>query len=326
MNGFSGWAARYREPVGRMTWDELPTALRRRVEGALGGEVVEAESQAEGYSPGSADRVVVSDGGRAFVKTVSRSRNADAFDLHRREAGVMVQLPRSVRAPRLLAAIEVTADGDDWIALVLSDVDGRHPGGTRDGTDIRAVLDALDTLPVATGALAARPRLAAELAGAFDAWDRMLAAGLPSSIPQHVAAAAQAFARTAAGSAALLDGDHLVHVDCRADNLLVDHAGQVWVLDWPWAAVGAHWFDPLAYLLDVLVRGESTDVEAHLAEHPVFAGLTAPTVDAVLAGLAGTFFENAARPAIPHMPTLRDFQRREGLAAAEWLLRRWATG
>ncbi|WP_022905574.1 hypothetical protein [Curtobacterium sp. B18] len=79
-----------------------------------------------------------------------------------------------------------------------------------------------------------------------------------------------------------------------------------------------------AYLLDVLVRGEDADVEHHLATHPVFAGLPSASVDAVLAGLAGTFFEKAARPDIPHMPTLRDFQRREGLAAAEWLLGRWA--
>lgn len=179
-------------------------------------------------------------------------------------------------------------------------------------------------MPVAAGALSALPRLAAALAPDFDAWDRMLAAGLPSTIPQHVATEAQVFARTASGSAALVDGEHLAHVDCRADNLLVDPSGQVWVLDWPWAAVGAHWFDPLTYLLDVLVRGEATDVEEHLASHPVFAGLGVTTVDAVLAGLAGTFFEKAARTPVPHMPTLRDFQHREGLAAAEWLLRRWS--
>ncbi|TDN42601.1 hypothetical protein EDF64_11178 [Curtobacterium flaccumfaciens] len=308
-----------------MTWDAVPNTLRRRVEGVLGGEVVEAVSQAEGYSPGSADRVVVAGGGRAFVKTVSQSRNAGAFGLHGQEAHVMALLPPSVRAPRLLATLEDTVDGDDWIALVLADVDGRHPGETRDGADVAAVLDALDTLPVATGALAARPRLTNDLAGEFGAWDRMLAIGLPATIPRHVAAEAQRLARTARGSAALVDGEHLTHVDCRADNLLVDAVGQVWLLDWPWAAVGAHWFDPLTYLLDVLVRGEATDVEEHLAVHPVFAGLDATTVDAVLAGLAGTFFEKAARPAIPNMPTLRDFQRREGLAAAEWLLRRWTT-
>ncbi|WP_439692778.1 phosphotransferase [Curtobacterium sp. SP.BCo] len=310
--------------MGRTTWTEVPATVRAQVEDTLGGRIVRADSQASGFSPGGADRVVTADGRRAFVKTLARSRNADGFRLHEQEARVMAHLPSSVQAPRLLATPRETVDGDDWIALVLEDVDGRHPGGTPDGSDVAAVLDALHTLPLATGDLATLPRLADELAEEFGAWDRMLADGLPEVVPRHVAASAPAFARAAGSATASVDGGHLAHVDCRADNLLVDAAGHVWVVDWPWASVGAHWFDPLTYLLDVLVRGEDTDVERHLATHPVFAGLPSPTVDAVLAGLAGTFFEKASRPAVPNMPTLRDFQRREGLAAAEWLIRRWA--
>ncbi len=120
-----------------------------------------------------------------------------------------------------------------------------------------------------------------------------------------------------------VDGDYLVHSDCRADNLLVDDSGRVWIIDWPWAAIGAHWLDPLTYLLDVLVRGEDADVEWHLATHPVFDGLTAAIVDSVLAGLAGMFFEKAATPEPPNMRGIRDFQQQEGLAAAKWLLERW---
>lgn len=308
--------------MGRTRWDDVPEALRQRIEDLLGGAVVRATTQASGYSPGGADRVVTAGGRRAFVKTLARSRNRDGFGLHEREAAVMAWLPASVQAPALLGALHETVDGDDWIALVLEDVDGRHPGGAQDGSDVTAVLDALDTLPVATGALASLPRAAEELADEFGAWDRLLATGLPGVVPDHVAVAAHDLARAASGAAALLDGDHLAHVDCRADNLLVDADGLVWVIDWPWAAVGAHWLDPLTYLLDVLVRGEDSDVDGHLATHPVFVGLADTTVDAVLAGLAGTFFEKAARPAVPNMPTLREFQRQEGLAAAEWWLRR----
>jgi hypothetical protein len=310
----------------RTTWTDVPAALRTDVEALLGDPVTRSVSQPGGYSPGGADRVTTTSGRRAFVKTLSRSRNADGFALHEREAHVVAQLPRSVQAPRLIGTLRASVDGDDWIALVFEDVDGRHPGTGRDDSDTTAVLDALDTLPRATGSLAALPRVADDLVEDFGAWDRMLAAGLPATVPPHVAAAAPAFRRAADGAAVLVDGEHLAHVDCRADNLLVDADGLVWVVDWPWASVGAHWLDPLTYLLDVLVRGEDADVERHLAGHRVFAGLSADTVDAVLAGLAGTFFEKAARPAIPNMPTLREFQRLEGVAAAEWLLRRWNPG
>ncbi|WP_144711310.1 phosphotransferase [Curtobacterium pusillum] len=312
--------------MGRTTWTDVPTTLRNDIETLLGGAVLHAASQAGGYSPGGADRVTTATGRRAFVKTLSRSRNADGFALHEQEAHVVAQLPPTVRAPRPIGTLRETVDGDDWIALVFEDVDGGHPGAAGDGSDVTAVLDALDTLPLATGRLAELPRVADELADEFGAWDRMLAEGLPATVPAHVAAAASKFGRAARNAAALIDGEHLAHVDCRADNLLVDADGLVWVVDWPWASVGAHWLDPLTHLLDVLVRGEDADVERHLAEHPVFAGLSADTVDAVLAALAalaGTFLEKGARPAVPNMPTLRDFQRLEGVTAAEWLLRRW---
>ncbi|MBF4607799.1 phosphotransferase [Curtobacterium sp. VKM Ac-1393] len=314
--------------MGRTAWTDVPAILRRRVEQTLGGPVSTTESQAAGWSPGSADRVGTASGRRAFVKTVSRSRNVDALDLHRREADVMAHLPSIVQAPRLLDAFDTTVDGDEWVVLVLDDVAGRPPGASLDGSDTAAVLDALDTLPAATGDLGALPRIADDLRHEFGAWDRMLgdaslADRVADVVPAHVLAAGPAFARAAARAATLVDGEHLVHADCRADNLLVDGSGVVWIVDWPWASIGAHWLDPLTYLLDTLVRGEDVDVEHHLATHAVFAGLPATTVDAVLAGLAGLFFEHALPPAPPNMPTIRDFQRREGLAAAEWLLRRW---
>ncbi|WXF90856.1 phosphotransferase [Curtobacterium flaccumfaciens pv. flaccumfaciens] len=143
--------------MGRTTWTDVPTTLRQQVEGVLGSPVVTAESQASGWSPGSADRVSTAAGRRAFVKTVSRSRNEAALELHRREAAVMAQLPTTVQAPRLLDALHATVDGDDWVALVLDDVAGQHPGRHLDGSDTTAVLDALHTLPPATGGLATLP-------------------------------------------------------------------------------------------------------------------------------------------------------------------------
>ncbi|MEN0103758.1 MAG: phosphotransferase [Curtobacterium sp.] len=311
--------------MGRTTWTDVPAMLREQVEEMLEGRVGTAESQAGGYSPGGADRVVTDSGRRAFVKTLSRRTNPDGYGFHEREATVMAHIPPSVQAPRLLGTLRASVHDDDWIALVLDDVDGAHPGSA----DVTAVLDALDTLPIAAGPLADLPRAAPDLAEEFAAWDRMLATGLDATtgagdpvVPPDVAAHAAHFAAVARAGAAAFDGEHLVHLDCRADNLLVDADGVVWVVDWPWAGIGAHWLDPLTYLLDTLVRGDDVDVEHHLATHRVFGGATPEAVDAVLAGLAGMFFEKAGRPAPPNMPTIRAFQRAEGIAAARWLLRR----
>ena len=305
--------------MGRTIWTDVPTAVRREIELLLGAPIVEATSQASGWSPGSADRIITANGSRAFVKTLSRAHNADGHALHQREATVMAALPDHVRAPQLIGAVDVVVDGADWTALVLEDVAGRHPAGDKDTT---AVLDTLDTLPLAYGALAALPRAAVDLQDEFGAWSRMLATGLPDVIPERVRVRATELAEAEQDATSGLDGEHVVHLDCRADNLLVDHQGTVWIIDWPWAAVGAHWIDALTYLLDALVRRENINADHHLATHPIFAGTVPSTIDTVLAALAGTFFENAAKPSPPGMPTIRDFQRREGIAAADWFLRR----
>ncbi|TFD87676.1 hypothetical protein [Cryobacterium serini] len=87
----------------RLTWPELPASIHTTVENLLSGCVVEALSQANGFSPGSADRVRADNGRSAFVKAASRERNSDTVDLHRRELAVLRMLPGSLAVPRLLA-------------------------------------------------------------------------------------------------------------------------------------------------------------------------------------------------------------------------------
>src|SRR4051795_12752419 len=105
----------------RVAWADLPRVVRSAVEEILGSPVVEAVSQAGGFSPGSADRVVTADGRRAFVKAVGASINPDSPGLHRREIQVGAALPASPAVPKLLGGWEGRAeeDGDEWVALVL---------------------------------------------------------------------------------------------------------------------------------------------------------------------------------------------------------------
>src|SRR3981189_1751134 len=97
----------------RIGWVDLPPGVRQAVEAIVGGAVVEAVSQAGGFSPGTADRGRTADGGRAFVKAVSTAQNERSPELHRREARVTGALPTYVPAPRLLGCYE----NGDWVAL-----------------------------------------------------------------------------------------------------------------------------------------------------------------------------------------------------------------
>lgn len=305
-----------------MSWWHLPSPLRARVEAILGADIVDAASQPGGYSPGSADRVVGENGARAFVKTVGRADHPDAYALHRRELAVMRQLPAAAGAPRLLGS----ADDGDWVALVLEDIDGVHAGDGATEHAVLAVLAAVEAMPLVRVA-GERPRLPdahATLAAEFGGWARIRADGATGLVPSWALDNLQWLEALAARGADAVRGDHLVHLDLRDDNVLFDAAGAVRIVDWPWAAVGARWIDGLTYLLDARLRGVPVATDRILASHPLFARVPSADVDAVLAGLAGTFFDAARRPVPAAVPTLRAFQRQEASAALSWLRERAA--
>jgi hypothetical protein len=305
----------------RTAWSELPAELHQTVAEVLGGPVTSAVSQSNGFSPGSADRVTTAEGRRAFVKAVHRDRNPGTFELHSREIAVMTAMPAGVRAPTLLGSYRA----DDWVALILSDIDGRHPGEALDGSDAEAVLDALATfsaVPVRT--LDELPRAAEEFLAEAAGWAELLADGALGELPPWVQGSVDRLRAAADRVASAVEGENLVHLDCRADNVLIDRAGAAWIVDWPWACIGAGWVDGLSYLLDARVRGDRVDADVLLREHPLFTGVPAGSIDAVLAAITGSFFNKARQPAPPNMPALRDFQRREALAGADWLRERWS--
>jgi aminoglycoside phosphotransferase len=300
-----------------MSWWHLPAALRLRVESLLGEQILDAESQRGGFSRGSADRVVGADGGRAFVKTIGRREHPQAFALHRRELAVMRQLPDSVGAPRLLGSV----DDGDWVALVLEDVSGRHAGDDATESDVLAVLAAVEAMPVlrSAGEAPTLPEAHVQLAEHFEGWARIRADGDSQLVPTWAREHLAELEALAARGAEAVRGDHLVHLDLRDDNVLIDGSGAARIVDWPWAGVGARWFDGLTYLLDTRLRGVPVDTERVLATHELFAAAPEADIDAVLAGLAGNFFDVARRPAPAGLPSLRAFQREEASAALSWL-------
>lgn len=307
----------------RIGWRDIPPSVRARIEEILDGPVVEAVSQPGGYSPGSADRVVTSDGRRAFVKAASPAVNADTPTIHRREAAITAWLPAAVPAPALIGAV----DDGDWIALVLEDVDGRHPSTPWQPRELAGVFDALrqvaavdlsaDVPVVDLADVLARDTLArwrVLTPDAVPAMPRGLDAWVRTRLDELTDAAAQAVDD--------VRGDRLVHYDTRADNVLLRSDGSVVLVDWPWGARGAAWFDALTLLINVLYYDPSADVDALLGDD-VFQGMSCGAATNVLAGLGGLFLEASLRPDPPRMPTLRTFQRDQAIVTLDWVRRRW---
>ncbi|MDT4995279.1 MAG: hypothetical protein QOH97_5171 [Actinoplanes sp.] len=299
----------------RIGWRDLPGGVRSAVEQIIGDEVVSAVSQVGGFSPGTADRVVTRSGGRAFVKAVSPAQNDTSVRLARQEATVVAALPAGVPAPRLLGR----HDDGYWTVLIFEDVEGRNPRTPWVDRELAAAVAALRELARAatpaplTGLPAAAEVLRPLLAG----W-RNLAARPPADLDPWVLAHLGAL-RAAADRAllAVRTGETLVHLDVRADNLLVRPDGTIVLVDWPHACIGPAWLDSVLLGLNVIVHGG--------APGPAFAEVEPGVCTDALAGFAGYFLDIGRLPDPPGLPTVREFQRAQGAALLPWIRARLST-
>lgn len=290
----------------RIGWDDLPGSVRHAVEGIIGGTVVEAVSQVGGFSPGTADRVRTADGRRAFVKAVSFALNEHSPLLHRQEARITAALPPTAPTPRLLGV----HDDGDWVALVFTDVDGRHPDWDNPAdvvaarTAIADLSRALTPCPIDTREV--RDALESDFAG----WHR-LRDDPPANLDPWIAEHLDELCRRAEHGLVALAGDTLTHTDIRADNLLISADGSVTVVDWPWGSRGPAWLDTLLLLNNIRLHGGRADLTMVDAVHDDVAG--------VLAGFGGFFADAARLPAPPGLPSLRAFQQAQADAVVSWL-------
>lgn len=295
----------------RPTYEQLPPPVRAAVDGVLGSPVVQARSQAGGWSPGVAARVRAADDRRAFVKAVNGEVNDFSPGMHRREARVTAALPTSLGSPRLLGSY----DDGTWVVLVLEDVEGREPVLP---DELPAVLAAVDRL----AEVAAPPELAPapqELGDDFGGWRRLAESGaqLTGWAGEHLdrlVALEDPWAQAAAG-------DRLLHLDLRTDNLLMRPDGTVAIVDWPWAAAGHPVLDVVCLLPSTVlqgVRGPDALLRSTRAGHAA----DDDQVTCLLAAFAGRMAEHARRPPPGGMPTVRSFQAAQGGVALEWLQQR----
>ncbi|NUW40734.1 aminoglycoside phosphotransferase family protein [Nonomuraea rhodomycinica] len=301
-------------PTGsRIPWEQVHPTARAGVEDFLGGPVTEAVTQETGFSPAAAVRLRTAGGRRAFVKAVGPEPNPESVRIYRAEAVIAAALPASVPAPRLLTTFE--AEG--WVVLVFEDIEGRHPAMPWRRDELDLVLAAVERMSAAlTPAPVTAPPVAELFADSFRGWRRLVdedVTGLDPWALRHL----DRLAELESGWGEAAAGDTLLHSDLRADNILL--AGdQVYVVDWPWACVGASWFDRVCMLPSVGMQGGPMPHE--LVTDPD------PAITAAVAAITGYLVRQGRRPDPPGLPTLRAFQRAQGTVALDWLRRRtgWA--
>lgn len=291
----------------RLDWVHLPPMVRRAVERRLGSAVVEAESQDAGFTPGFASVLTCADESRHFVKAASVKAQRPFADSYRLEARKLRSLPPTVRAPRLQWWLEE----HDWVALGIEYVAGRAPHRPWTPQDLAAastmLVEAAAELTPAPGV--GLDTFAEEFADFPAYWQEL----------GDVAHAEEA-AALAARFASVTAGETLVHTDVRDDNLLITEDGLAYLCDWNWPVLGAAWIDSLILLIGP--RGDGLDVEAHLAAHPLLAGVDPEAIDIVLALVTGYFLRSAAQPPHPTSPWMREGQRWQGEVCWAWLAER----
>ncbi len=306
----------------RLDWRDLPRHVRRRIDELAGAQVTAEITATEGFSPGFVAVLELMDGRDVFVKAISREISPVAVAEARQEIVAAAALPPQVPAPRL----QWSDDDGEWVLLGFDAVHGRSPAIPWKRSDLDLVLATVDVLSRATP-LPGRPlpRTADLLADEFTGWCRLR--GAASQLRDEFAASGGPVTRWAldrlpdlAGwEQAALDctaGEGIVHGDLRADNVMIDADGKVWLIDWLHASVGASWFDLVFLLASVGAQGGGDPAELFARHAP-----QVPPEDlrAALAGLTGSLVWGSMQPAPPGVPNLRPFQSAHAEAALRWL-------
>jgi aminoglycoside phosphotransferase (APT) family kinase protein len=305
----------------RREWTDLPERVRAAVEARLGSEVVSAVTQPGGFSPGVAARLRTARGEALFLKAVGPVPNPHSPAMHRREASIVPALPAGAAAPRLLWSYDEGEEG--WVALAFEEIPGSHPAQPWREPELGRVLEALDGI---SAALTPSPLPIAQVGSASEEFEQNLCgwrslraerlAGLDDWSARHL----DALADLEANAPAAVAGETLLHLDIRADNLLLT-ADRVYLVDWALACVGAAWVDLAFFAPSVTMQG-GPPPEALLQKHPACRQADPDAVTAAVAAIAGFFTHRALQPPPPGLPTLRAFQAAQGAVARDWVAER----
>jgi aminoglycoside phosphotransferase (APT) family kinase protein len=304
----------------RVSWESVPEPVRAGIERICGSPVVRAASQPGGFSPGVAARLACADGTRWFVKAVSAEVNQQTPVMHRREAEVLRELDPLIAAGRVPAPrLRGTLDEHPWTALVLDDIDGRHPRLPWQADDLARVLAAIDLLADAlTPAPIDAARLAEQFGADFTGWRQLAEAPSGRGEPDPwVRANIGRLVELELAWPAHAAGDTLLHADIRADNLLLT-GDRVIVVDWPHACRGAAFAD-LVFLAPSIAMQGGPEPSELIAMTSTGRAASREGLISTVCAIAGYLTERSLRPPPPGIPTVRAFQAALGEIARQWL-------
>lgn len=291
----------------RLPYDAVPAAVRAWVEQTLGSPVISVAEQVGGMSPGCATRLTCADGTRAFVKAVGASLNPDTPGLFRREIGVLEHLGEHALWARMLASY----DDGDWVALLIEDVEGRHPDFT-DDAELGAVLDGVDRLSEVLQDLEVPESVdLVDIGSVLRKWAQTLEtlADAPAAtpVPAWLRTDPHGWADVLREKAAR-PMRHLAHWDIRVDNLLRRPDGEIVFVDWGAAARGPAWADPLLARLE---RMDEPWFDTSIASSPALVEAGDDVVTAFLAGFGAHLAVRSVVAVDVNLPTLNEFRIRE---------------
>jgi hypothetical protein len=288
----------------RLPYPAVPAAVRSWVADTLGSPVTAVAEQVGGMSPGCASRLTCADGTRAFLKAVGAELNPDTPGLFRREVAVL----GAFGAHELWAPLLASYDDGAWVALLVEDVEGRHPDFA-DAAELDAVLSATDRLgevlrerdvPVSADLV----DVAQVLAKWAESLDSLTTAPDAVPVPEWLRGDPHGWAGVLREQAARPMGQ-LCHWDIRVDNLLRRPGGEVVFVDWGVAARGPDWVDPLLARLE---RVDEPWFDRSVASSPALAGAGEEVVTAFLAGFAAHLAVRSIGAIDVNLPTLNDFR------------------
>ncbi|MFJ6212687.1 phosphotransferase [Streptomyces sp. NPDC092296] len=298
----------------RPLWADLPPAVRESADGTLGSPVVTTLPQAGGFSPGLAVRAVLADGRRAFLKGIRTDH--PAYPMYADEATVNRAMPAWAPLPRMLDTWEAAG----WLLMSFEDIAGGHPDLSPGSADLPAVLRTLDVLPevVSPSPIPDAPAVADELAGMLHGWQALTREGAPLDpwSTRHIdrlAAVERDWTKDSAGTC-------LLHIDLRADNMLMRDPDTALVIDWAYLHQGAPWLDP-AFLGPQLIRAGHTPGQVTELLARVSSWRAAPPAAALSFAVAQAgYWERSSRlPAPPGVPYLRGYQAEMAAVGRDWV-------
>jgi hypothetical protein len=280
--------------------------LAERVARLVGADPVAWQERAapwqrEGAVEGGNERfsVLLADRRRVFVKAARGELTAAWL---RREHEVYAHL-RGTFMPKL----EAFDDDPRYPVLVLEDLSEADWGTRWDPVRVASVRSALaelaasDPPPNTRPVQQAFPHLFGQWQAVEDDPEPFLSAGIRSrgwlerSLPTL----------TAAADSVRAEGDYVLHLDVRSDNLCLREGAAI-LVDWNWCTTGNADLDVAAWLPSLANEGGPQPWEV------------LPAAGDYAAFLAGVWAAVVGQPPPPTAPTVREGQRRQVEAALAW--------